>query len=77
MSTILKWSFIFILYQVVGLDANTNNKASTVLQTFQHAVNKYGLPSCVRGDRGGENKDVSVFMIMAQGHNRGSFMWGK
>jgi len=62
---------------VVGLEAHTNNRASTVLGTFRHAVDTYGLPSRVCGDRGGENKDVSVFMIMARGHSRGSFMWGK
>ena len=30
---------------------------------FLDVVEAYGLPSCVCGDRGGENKDVSVFMI--------------
>ena len=48
-----------------------------MLKTFQHAIDQYGLPSRVRGDQGGENKDVSVFMIMTRGRNRGSFMWGK
>lgn len=62
---------------MVGLEAHTDNRASTVLGTFQHAVDTYGLPSRVRGDHGGENKDVSVFMIMACGHSHGSFMWGK
>ena len=40
------------------------------------AIEKHGLPSRVRGDRGGENKDVAVLMIMARGMHRASFMWG-
>jgi len=34
------------------------------------------MPSRLRGDRGGENKEVSVFMILAKGLKRASFMWG-
>jgi len=41
-----------------------------VLKTFQHAIDQYGLPSRVRGDQGGENKDVSVFMIMTRCQDR-------
>ena len=59
------------------MEVHTDNKAATVLKTFQNAIDQYGLPSHVCGDRGGENKDVSVFMIMARGRNHGSFMWGK
>jgi hypothetical protein len=40
------------------------------------AVQEYGLPSRVRGDRGAENKKVSVFMILVRGLGRASFMWG-
>ncbi|KAG6835622.1 hypothetical protein H0H93_016422 [Arthromyces matolae] len=61
---------------VAGLRASTNNKASTVLKMFVDAVLKYGLPSRVRGDRGGENRDVSILMILLRGLNRASFMWG-
>ncbi|OBZ75971.1 hypothetical protein A0H81_04732 [Grifola frondosa] len=61
---------------VTGLRASTNNRASTVLDVFLHAVEEYGAPSRVRGDRGGENVDVSVWMILRRGPNRASFMWG-
>jgi hypothetical protein len=40
------------------------------------AIQDYGTPSRMRGDRGGENAAVSVWMIMHQGPNRASFMWG-
>jgi hypothetical protein len=43
---------------------------------FVDAVLKHGLPWRVRGDRGGENRDVSILMILLRGLNRASFMWG-
>jgi hypothetical protein len=51
--------------QVTGLKASTNNHASTVLEMFIEVVIKFGLPSQVQGGCGGENKDVSVLMILA------------
>jgi len=50
--------------------------ATTVLKMFCEAVENHGLPSRVRGDRGGENRDVSILMIILRGINRASFMWG-
>lgn len=59
------------------LRASANNLASTVLEVFLEAVNVYGAPSRVRGDRGGENVEVAVWMIKHRGPNRASFMWGR
>lgn len=43
---------------------------------FIDAILEHGVPSRVRGDRGGENRDVSFLMIILCGLNRASFMWG-
>ncbi|KAK7030025.1 Integrase catalytic domain-containing protein [Favolaschia claudopus] len=61
---------------IVGLRGSTNNRASTVLQLFLRAVNKWGAPSRGRGDRGGENIEVAVWLVKYRGPNRGSFLWG-
>ena len=44
------------------LQCATNNLASTVLHAFTNATEEFGLPNCVRSDRGGENVDVWQFM---------------
>jgi hypothetical protein len=62
--------------QITALRASTNNKATTVLSVFLEAVGVYGLPSRVRADRGAENKKISVYMILARGLGRASFIWG-
>ena len=68
---------VWLLPKITALCANTNNHASTVLELFLSAVDLYGHPSRVRGDRGGENVLVSAYMIMKHGPNRGSFLWGR
>ena len=59
---------------VVYLQCANNNEAITVLWIFQKAVQVYGVPSRVRGVRGGENVDVADFMIAQWGSGRGSFI---
>ena len=74
-------SSIYFVYahsvgKVTGMKASTNNRASTVMNLFMDAKDKYGLPSRVRGDHGGENINIATYMVMMQGTHRGSFLWG-
>lgn len=62
---------------VVYLGASTNNRAETVLNLFKHAVRNYGIPSRVRSDKGGENRDVATFMVHHRGTNRNSHIAGR
>ena len=57
--------------------ASDNNKATTVLAAFEGAVRKYGLPSRVRSDKGGENVLVSSLMLQRRGPGRGSMITGR
>lgn len=63
----------------VYLRCSGNNQASTVLELFNEAVAEYGLPSRVRSDKGGENTEVSLFMLSnpQRGPGRGSMITGK
>jgi len=63
----------------VYLHCSDNNQAETVLALFKEAVQKYGLPSRVRCDQGGENVNISMFMLShpLRGPGRGSVLVGK
>ncbi len=63
----------------VYISASANNRSETVLELFLQAVAKYGLPSRVRADKGGENVLVSQYMLMhpRRGPGRGSFITGR
>jgi hypothetical protein len=56
---------------------STNNRSDTVLQSFLGAVEKYGLPSRVRCDKGTENYDVAYYMLEQRGPGRGSVITGR
>lgn len=61
------------------LYCSDNNRAATVLVLFQGAVSSFGLPSRVRCDAGGENVEVSQYMLNhpLRGPGRGSVIVGK
>ncbi|KAB5587633.1 hypothetical protein CTheo_8928 [Ceratobasidium theobromae] len=61
---------------ITSIQAGDNNRASAVLGFFLQAVQRFGCPSRCRGDRGGENIGVAMYMILARGANRGSYLWG-
>ena len=42
---------------------------------FIDAILKHGVSWRVHGDRGGENQDVSILMILLCELNQASFMW--
>ena len=64
---------------IVYLKCSSNNYAETVLGLFQDAINRFGLPSRVRSDLGGENVEFSRFMLHhpQRGINRESMIVGK
>ncbi|KAL7388213.1 hypothetical protein ABVT39_009124 [Epinephelus coioides] len=41
-----------------------------MLESFIDDINKFGLSSCVRSDKGGENIEVAQFMVKHRGENR-------
>ena len=61
------WSRIFFVNREFA-----NNLANTVLHCFVNGTQEFGLPFCVRGDRGVENVDVASFIIQNRWLNRGS-----
>ncbi|KAG5281566.1 hypothetical protein AALO_G00073760 [Alosa alosa] len=65
--------------KIMYMQANTDNKATTVFQCFMTAVNTFGLPLRVRSDKGGENVDVARYMLQhpLRGPDRSSMITGR
>ncbi|XP_016348515.1 uncharacterized protein LOC107693586 [Sinocyclocheilus anshuiensis] len=61
---------------IVFLRASNNNRSSTVMNCFLNAVARYGVPSRIRTDHGGEN-NVCVMMNIFRGSERGSAIRGR
>ncbi|ROL48944.1 hypothetical protein DPX16_1884 [Anabarilius grahami] len=62
--------------KIMFLKTSNNNRVSTLLHCFLETVHVYGLPHCVRSDRGGENVDVARF-VLDRGPDRKSYITGK
>ncbi|XP_057689329.1 uncharacterized protein LOC130914295 isoform X4 [Corythoichthys intestinalis] len=62
---------------IVYLQAATNNRATTVLNSFMRAVQTYGVPSRVRSDKGGENVEVARYMVSHRGVNCNAHITGR
>ncbi|XP_057692850.1 uncharacterized protein LOC130916270 isoform X1 [Corythoichthys intestinalis] len=62
---------------IVYIAAATDNKSTTVLDSFLSAVGQYGLPSRVRSDKGGENVAVAHYMLSHRGSGRNSHITGR
>lgn len=65
--------------RIMFLKCSTNNKATTVLDSYLEAISEYGLPSRVRTDKGKENVGIASYMLdhPARGPNRGSIITGR
>ena len=49
--------------KIIYLACRNNNRATTVYELFSNAIQLHGLPSRVRRDQGGENVQVTRFML--------------
>ena len=62
--------------KIIYVKCRDNNRAETVLNLFQKAVQDNGLSSRARCDMGIENVDVATFMLQSRGLNRKSMLVG-
>lgn len=54
-----------------------NNRSDTAFSGFLLGVDRYGLPSRLRCDKGGENVLIAEYMVTHRGTGRGSVITGK
>ncbi len=61
---------------ITFLECSSNNKGDTVYKLFLEGADKYGLPSRIRCDYGGENMRVAAHMLQHRGLYRNSVISG-
>ena len=67
--SLIRWGFVThgcidgFSRMIIFLRRSTNNRADTIMSSFEIATRQFGVPSRVRGDHGGENVDVATFMV--------------
>lgn len=59
------------------LKCSNNNRSDTVIDYFIMATEKYGIPSRLRLNHGGENVGIWRFMEEVRGPDRGSYIAGR
>lgn len=80
--SLIRWRFVVhgavdgFSRMITYLSCSNNNRSTTVYKLFLGAVEKLGVPSRVRSDKGGENILVCQFMIAVRGTGRGSHIAG-
>lgn len=62
---------------ITYINCSNNNRSDTVFKYFKEATERFGTPSRVRADKGGENVRVKRFMNEFRGEGRGSFIEGR
>ena len=80
--SLIKWRFVInggidgFSRMIVYLHCSTNNLSATVMTLYYEAIEKYGIPSRVWSDKGGENILVCYYMVITRGVGRASFLAG-
>lgn len=80
--SLIRWGFVIhgaidgFSRLIVYLKCSSNNKSETVLENFNEAIEKYGIPSRLRTDKGGENVLLWETMERLRGYGRGSYIAG-
>lgn len=79
---LIRWKFVIhgavdgYSRLILFLKCSTNNRATTVLESFAAAVQSYGLPRKFRTDLGGENVDSWEYMVTQHGGDESTIITG-
>lgn len=80
---LIRWKFVIhagidgYSRLITYIHCSGNNRSETVFKYFKEGTERFGIPSRVRADKGGENVCVKRFMNEYRGEGRGSFIEGR